>query len=121
MKRILHSLSACLLVIVFAAPLTAQNPNVAIHLDTSKDCVKGTFRNLKTVTIGVSYVELWIFDAKTCKRLCIKRKVIHQKIKACDRLDFDICCDKLPEASGYIYYVRVSHSLGKNETWAFVP
>jgi hypothetical protein len=121
MKRTLRLVGASLLLVVFAAPLMAQNPNVAIHLDTSKDCVKGTFRNLKTVTINVSYVELWIFDAKTCKRLCIKRKVLNQKIKACDRLDFDICCDKLADASGYIYYVRVSHSLGKNETWAFAP
>jgi len=121
MKKILRLLGACLLLAVLASPLMAQNPNVAIHLDTSRDCVKGSFRNLRTTTIGVTYVELWIYDAKTCKRLCVKRKVLNQKIKACDRLDFDICCDKLPDASGYIYYVRVHHSLGVNEEWAFAP
>ena len=121
MKKMLRLLGACLLLAILAAPLMAQNPNVAVKVDPSKNCVRGSFRNLRTTTIGVSYVEVWIFDAKTCKRLCVKRKVIHQKVKACDTLDYEICCDKLPDASAYIYYVRVSHSLGKNEAWAFAP
>jgi hypothetical protein len=121
MKSILRALGALLLLVVLAAPLTAQNPNVAVRIDPSKNCVKGSFKNLRTTTIGVTYVELWIYDAKTCKRICVNRKVIHQKIKACDTLDFDLCCEKLPDASGYIYYVRVHHNLGVNEAWAFAP
>jgi hypothetical protein len=99
----------------------AQNPDVAVRVDPSKNCVKGTLKNLRSTTIGVTYIELWIYDAKSCKRICVTRKVIHQKIKACDTLDFDLCCDKLPDASGYIYYVRVHHSAGINEAWAFAP
>ena len=121
MKSILRAVGSLLLLATFALPLMAQNPNVAVRFEASKNCVKGSLKNLRTTTIGVTYIELWVFDAKTCKRICVARKVIHQKIKACDTLDFDICCDKLPDASGYIYYVRVHHSLGTNEGWAFNP
>lgn len=121
MKPILRSLGAFLLLATFAAPLMAQNPNVAVRVDASKNCVKGTLKNLRPTTIAVSYVELWIYDAKTCKRLCVTRKVLNQKIKPCDTLAFDLCCDRLPDASGYIYYVRVHHSAGVNEAWAFAP
>ena len=121
MKSILRSVGAFLLLVAFAVPLTAQNPNVAVRLDVSKNCVKGSFKNLRTTTIAVSYVEFWIYDAKTCKRICVSRKSINQKIKACDTLDFDLCCERLPDASGYIYYVRVRHNLGMNEAWAFAP
>ena len=121
MKSALRAIGALLLLAAFAAPLMAQNPNVAVRVDPSKNCVKGSLKNLRSTTIGVTYIELWIYDAKSCKRICVTRKVIHQKIKACDTLDFDLCCDKLPDASGYIYYVRVHHSAGINEAWAFAP
>jgi hypothetical protein len=121
MKTMLRSMGALLLLAAFAAPLCAQNPNVAIRLYPSKECVKGTFKNLTTTTIGVSYVELWIYDAKSCKRICATRKVLSQKIEPCNTLEFDLCCPNTPSASGYIYYVRVHHSAGTNEQWAFAP
>lgn len=120
MKTMLRSIGALLLLAAFAAPLCAQNPIVAIDLRPSNECMKGTFKNLRTTTISVSYVELWVYDAKTCKRICATRKVLHERIKPCDTLDFDLCCKTLPKASGYIYYVRVHHSAGTNEAWAFV-
>ena len=81
--------------------------------------VKGTLKNLRPMTIAVSYVELWIYDAKTCKRICVTRKVINKRLEPCQTMDFDLCCAQVPPASGYIYYVRVHHSLGINEAWAF--
>ena len=122
MKAIFRPVGALLMLLAFALPLCAQNPNVAIKLErvnVGSQCIKGSLKNLRPTTIGVSYIELWIYDAKTCKRICVTRKVINQKIKSCDTLDFDLCCANLPPASGYIYYVRVHHSAGINEEWAF--
>jgi hypothetical protein len=113
-----------LLLIAFAMPLSAQNPNVAIRLDAGTGageyCVKGSLKNLTPAPIAVSYIELWIYDAKTCKRICVTRKVINRKIKSCDMLDFDLCCkNPSPAFVPAIYYVRVHHSSGINEAWAF--
>ena len=124
MKTILRAVSPLLVLLAFAMPLSAQNPNVAIRLDAGTGvggyCVKGTLKNLTPMPIAVSYIELWIYDAKTCKRICVTRKVINQKIKSCDTLDFDLCCkNPSPAFTGAIYYVRVHHSAGMNEQWAF--
>jgi len=124
MKTILRATSLSLLLLAFAMPLCAQNPNVAIRIDAGTGvgeyCVKGTLKNLTPATVGVTYIELWIYDAKTCKRICVTRRVIKQKIKSCDTLDFDLCCkNPSPAFVPAIYYVRVHHSLGINEAWAF--
>ena len=124
MKTIFRATSPLLLLLAFAMPLCAQNPNVAVRLDAGTGvgqyCVKGSLKNLTTGTVGVTYIELWIYDAKTCKRICVTRKVINQKIKSCDTLDFDLCCkNPSPAFVPAIYYVRVHHSLGTNEEWAF--
>jgi hypothetical protein len=124
MKTIIRATSLLLLLLAFAIPLSAQNPNVAVRIDASTGagqyCVKGTLKNLTPNTVAVTYVELWIYDAKTCKRICVTRKVINQKIKSCDVLDFDLCCkNPSPALVPAIYYVRVHHSLGMNEEWAF--
>jgi hypothetical protein len=121
LKLIKRSIITLLFLVACATPLLAQNPNVAIRLDANKNCVKGQLKNLRTTPIAVSYVELWVYDQKTCKRICVARKVLNKKFKECDTVDFEICCDKLPEASGYIYYVRVHHTAGINEAWAFAP
>ncbi len=121
MKLITRSIIAFLFLVAFAASSRAQNPNIAVRLDASKNCVKINLKNLRTVPLSVSYVEFWIYDGKTCKRICVNRKVVNKRIKACDTLDVDICCDHLPDASSYIYYVRVHHSAGQNEAWAFTP
>ena len=124
MKSIFRPVGALLMLLAFALPLCAQNPNVAIKIDASASsgeyCVKGSLKNLTPATIGVTYIELWIYDAKTCKRICVTRKVIRQKIKSCDTLDFDLCC-KNPSSAFVpaIYYVRVHHTSGINEEWAF--
>lgn len=115
---------ALLLLTAFAMPLSAQNPNVAIRIDANTGagayCVKGSLKNLTPAAIAVSYIELWIYDAKTCKRICVTRKVINMKIKSCDMLEFDLCCkNPSPSFVPAIYYVRVHHSSGINEEWAF--
>ena len=124
MKKTLRALSPLLFLLLFATPLFAQNPNVAIRIDagtgTGQYCVKGTLRNLRSTTVAVSYIELWIYDAKTCKRICVTRKVINKSIKSCDTLDFDLCCkNPSPAFVPAIYYVRVHHTAGTNEEWAF--
>ena len=124
MKKIFRLAAPVLFLLAFAMPLLAQNPNVAIRLEAGTGvgeyCVKGTLKNLRPMTIGVTYIELWIYDAKTCKRICVTRKVINQKIKSCDTLDFDLCCkNPSPAFVPAIYYVRVHHSAGINEEWAF--
>jgi hypothetical protein len=124
MKTIFRSIGVLLLLLVaFAMPLSAQNPNVAIKLDAGTGvgeyCVKGNLKNLTPTLINVSYIELWIYDAKTCKRVCVTRKVINQRIKSCDTIDFDLCCkNPSPSLVPVIYYVRVHHSAGINEAWA---
>jgi hypothetical protein len=124
MKTILRAASLLLLLLAFAIPLSAQNPNIAIKIDagtgTGEYCVKGILKNLTPAPIAVSYIELWIYDAKTCKRICVTRKVINQRIKSCDMLEFDLCCkNPSPAFVPAIYYVRVHHSSGMNEEWAF--
>src|SRR5882762_5395330 len=125
MKIIFRSIGvAVLLVTAFAMPLSAQNPNVAIKLAAATGageyCVKGSLKNLTPAPVAVSYIELWIYDAKTCKRICVTRKVINRKIKSCDMLDFDLCCkNPSPASVPAIYYVCVNHSLGITDAWAF--
>ncbi|MDQ2856104.1 MAG: hypothetical protein M3R68_07225 [Acidobacteriota bacterium] len=122
MKLITRSVFALLFVLALAASSRAQNPNIAVKLDAHKNCVRIELKNLTTATIGVSYIELWVYDGKTCKRICATRKVINKKIKACDTLkELELCCSDLPNASEYIYYVRIHHSAGINEAWAFAP
>ncbi|MEP6568168.1 MAG: hypothetical protein ABJC10_00200 [Acidobacteriota bacterium] len=123
MKKILRLLGPLLFLLVFTTTLRAQNPNVAIHLDAGTTageyCVKGNLKNLRPLTISVSYIELWIYDGKTCKRVCVTRKVINKKIDSCDMLDFELCCKgPSPASVPVIYYVRVHHSAGTNEAWA---
>jgi len=122
--KTIRPLMASLFLLAFAMPLIAQNPNVAIRLEASTGagayCVKGTLTNLRTININVSYIELWVYDAKTCRRVCVTRKVINQKIRPCDVLSFDLCCrNPSPSLVPAIYYVRVHHSAGINEEWAF--
>lgn len=123
MKTILRAAGPLLFLLVFATPLFAQNPNVAIQITAGTGvgeyCAKGTLKNLMPSTVAVSYVELWIYDAKSCKRICVTRKVINKKIAPCATIDFDLCCKNMsPAVVPAIYYVRVHHSAGTNEAWA---
>lgn len=124
MKTFLRPIMVALFFFAFTTPLFAQNPNVAIRFEATHDagayCAKGTLKNLKTAVITVSYVELWVYDMKTCKRVCVTRKVLNQKIKPCDVLAFELCCkNPSPTFVDGIYYVRVHHNLGINEAWGF--
>ena len=124
MKKIFRLAAPVLFLLAFAMPLLAQNPNVAIRLaagtGVGEYCVKGTLTNLRPANLNVSYIELWVYDAKTCKRICVTRKVINLKIKPCDNLMFELCCKNTsPTFVAAIYYVRVHHSAGINEAWAF--
>ena len=121
MKLVTRSIIALLFLVAFATLSKAQNPNVAVRVDVKTNCVKVTLKNLRTTPIGISTAELWIYNGKTCKRICINRKSIAKTIKACDTLEFQICCNSLPNAPEYIYYVRIRHALGQNEAWAFTP
>jgi len=120
MKFLTRSLIAAVFLLAFAAPVLAQNPNVAIRVEPAKNCARVTLKNLRPSTIAVSYLELWIYDGKTCGRICVTRKVINKKVGSCQSMDLEMCCDNLPNASSYIYYVRVHHGLGTKE-WAFAP
>ncbi|HEX7723153.1 MAG TPA: hypothetical protein VF397_13400 [Pyrinomonadaceae bacterium] len=124
MKTILRPMMAALFLLAFTMPLFAQNPNMAIRFEATHGhgeyCAKGTLKNMRTTDIGVSYIELWIYDAKNCKRVCVTRKVINQKVKPCDTMDFELCCKNMsPAFVDGIYYVRVHHSAGMNEAWGF--
>jgi hypothetical protein len=117
MKSMIRVTSLLVFLLVTASPLFAQAPKIAIQFNVDQNCVKGNLANITTATINVKYVELWIYDQKTCKRICLKRKVLNTRIKSCDKIAFDICCDTRPPADPYIYYVRVTHSGGVNEQW----
>ena len=66
----------------------------------------------------MSYIELWIYDAKTCKRICVTRKVINKHLNSCETVDFELCCkNSAPAFVPVIYYVRVHHTAGTNEAW----
>jgi hypothetical protein len=125
MKIMFRSIVASMMLLTaMATSSSAQNPNLAIKMTAGTGvgeyCVKGSLKNLTLAPIAVSYIELWIYDAKTCKRICVTRKVINKKIKSCDMLDFDLCCkNPSPSFVPAIYYVRVHHSSGINEEWAF--
>jgi hypothetical protein len=122
MRIILRAASSLLLLLAFAMRClrrtrTWQFASTPAPAPASY-CVKGSLTNLLPTTIAVSYIELWIYDAKTCKRICVTRKVINQKIKPCDSLNFDLCCkNPSPSFVSAIYYVRVHHSAGINEAW----
>ena len=124
MKIVFRPLGAALLLLAFALPLCAQNPNVSIDFKAGHGageyCAKGTLKNLRPTAIAVSYIELWIYDAKTCKRVCVTRKVINKKLGSCETIGFEICCKNMsPAFVDGIYYVRVHHSAGVNEAWGF--
>jgi hypothetical protein len=124
MKSIFRPAGALLMLLAFALPLCAQNPNVSIEFKAGHGageyCAKGTLKNLRPTAIVVSYIELWIYDAKTCKRVCVTRKVINKKMGSCETIDFELCCKNMsPAFVDGIYYVRVHHSAGINEAWGF--
>ncbi len=125
MKLIARSLTMFLFLAGLATQVLAQNPAVRMSPGATKECVKATLKNLKPgPVLVVTVVELAVFDQKTCKQLCAFRRVINQKIEPCQSIALAICCpQRLPPASGYIYWLRV-HGTGAGlltEDWLFTP
>jgi hypothetical protein len=125
MKLVARWLTMLFLVVALAKPALAQNPAVRMTQEArKKECLKAVLKNLNPgPPLVVTVVELAVFDQKTCRKLCAFRRVINQKIEACQSLTVEICCpEKLPAASGYIYWLRVRGSSGLlTENWLFTP
>jgi len=89
------------------------------------ELISYTLQNLRLAAITVGTVELQIFDAKTCRRLCGSRSVLNKKIDPCKTLDGQIRCPAPPPPapSGYIYFLRVRNTGGTvmTENWLYVP
>jgi hypothetical protein len=122
MKLITRSTIALVFLLGLAAPLLAQNPDVAVRINKpARNCFPVTVKNLRPNVVSLSSAEMTIFDQKSCKRVCVAKVAIDKRLVPCATLDFRICCEKpLPRA--YICYVRVHQSNGTvNEEWFFQP
>ena len=124
MKTISRSIAALMLLIGLAVVVQAQNPAVRMKAGPPPELISYTLQNLSAATIMVGVVELRVFDAKTCKLLCATRNPLNKKIGPCKELESQIRCPQhLPQASGYIYWLRIRNSGGTvlTEDWLYVP
>lgn len=124
MKTITRSIAGLMLLIGLAVAAQAQNPAVRMKAGPPPELISYSLQNLSAAVIAVGTVEMRIFDAKTCKRLCGSRSVVNKKIAACQTLDGQIRCPgPPPPASGYIYWLRVRSTGGvvMTENWLYVP
>lgn len=122
MKNISRALVGLMLLIGLAVSTQAQNPAVKMKAGPPPELISYTLQNLGAANILVSSVVLTVFDAKTCKRLCRSTSQPNKKVAKCATLDGQIrCAQPLPQASGYIYHLRVTHSGGQTENWLYVP
>ena len=124
MKTITRSIAGLLLLTTLAVAAQAQNPAVRMKAGPPPELISYTLQNLSGATIAVGTVELQVFDAKTCKKLCASKSTVNKKIDKCKTLDGQIRCSQpLPQASGYIYFLRVRNSGGTlmTENWLYVP
>jgi len=81
-------------------------------------------QNLGLAAITVGVVEMRVFDAKTCKRICATRSVVNKRISPCKNLEGQIRCSQpLPQGTSFIYFLRVRNSAGTllTENWLYVP
>jgi hypothetical protein len=124
MKTIARPLVGLMLLIGLTVPAHAQNPAVRMKAGPPPQLISYTLQNLGLATITVGSVELQVFDAKTCKKLCASKSTVNKKVNPCKTLDGQIrCSEPLPAASGYIYFLRVKKVGGAllTENWLFVP
>jgi hypothetical protein len=124
MKLITRSLILLIVLLSVSIPVQAQNPAVHMTPGPAKEGVKVTLHNLSAAVIGIGFVELQIFDQKTCKRFCARRFPINKKIASCQTLDFEIrCSQQIPNIAGYIYFLRVRDGSGVvlTQDWLFNP
>lgn len=124
MRTITRSIAVLMLLIGFSVAVQAQNPAVRMKAGPPPELISYTLQNLGAATIMVGVVELRVFDAKTCKLLCATRNPLNKKIGSCKELNSQIrCAQHLPQASGYIYWLRIRNSGGTlmTENWLYVP
>ena len=122
MKPITRTLVGLILLIGLAVAAQAQNPAVRMKAGAPPELISYNLQNLAVSTILVKGVVLTVFDAKTCKRLCVSKSQVNKKIAKCSTLDGQIrCAHPLPQASGYIYHLKVLHNAGQTENWLYVP
>ncbi len=124
MKTITRSIAVLTLIIGLAFAVQAQNPAVRMKAGPPPELISYTLQNLNAAVISIGVVELRVFDAKTCKLLCATRNPLNKKIGPCKTLDGQIrCAHPLPQASGYIYWLRIRNSAGTvmTENWLYVP
>ncbi|MEK6300789.1 MAG: hypothetical protein AABO41_08720 [Acidobacteriota bacterium] len=122
MKTITRSLVGLILLIGLAVSAQAQNPAVKMKAGPPPELISYSLQNLGAATITINTAVLMVFDAKTCKRLCVSRNSVNKRITKCKTLDGQIRCPQpLPQASGYIYYLKILHSGGQTENWLYVP
>lgn len=122
MKTITRPLVGLILLIGLAVSAQAQNPAVRMSAGPPGS-VTYSLKNLGVI-IAIGSVELVVFDAKTCKKLCSTKSTVNKKIAVCQTLEGQIRCPQpLPPASGYIYFLRVRNTGGVllTENWLFVP
>ena len=119
MKLITRSAIALVFLVGLATPLLA-NPNVAVRIrPVAPNCFLVQLTNLQGAPVAIQHANVQIFD-ENCKRTCISRRVINQRVDVCKTFDFRICCPgRLP--ARYICYVQVFHANGRNEGWFFRP
>jgi hypothetical protein len=122
MKLITRSAFALVVLIGLATSLQAQAPDVAVRVRPPVgNCFPVQLKNLRTAPVTINSAILSVFD-QNCKRVCLARTLINRRIDVCKTLDFRLCCgggQQLPR--GYIAYVRVFHSNGRNEAWFHAP
>ena len=124
MKTLYRWIALSMLLIGLAVVVQAQNPAVRMKAGPPPELISYTLQNLGAATISVGIVELRVFDAKTCKLLCATRNPLNKRIGPCKTLDGQIrCAQPLPQASGYIYWLRIRNSGGTlmTEDWLYVP
>jgi hypothetical protein len=122
MKTIARPLVGLMLLIGLSVPAQAQNPAVRMTAGPPGS-VTYSLKNLGAA-IAVGTVELVVFDAKTCKKLCATKSAVNKKIAICQILEGQIRCPQPPPpAAGYIYFLRVRNTGGVllTENWLFVP
>ena len=122
MKTITRLLVGLMLLIGLTVSAQAQNPAVRMKAGPPPELINYSLQNLGAATIGVNTVLLQVFDAQTCKKLCVSKSAVNKKIAKCKILEGQIRCPQpLPPAAGYIYYLKVFWSGGVTENWLYVP
>jgi hypothetical protein len=126
MKLLVRSTIGFLFLLALAMPSLAQNPNLAIKIGpppTPQACFPVTIKNVRATPINTTAAYLYVFDQKTCKRVCEFKISFPKTLAPCQSASFKICCQKSagPLPPTWIAYVRVHYAGGWNEQWLWRP